>query len=58
MGWYVIAAGSRPANNHPTTAANAGMARRMTKRSSTGTLPSAEIPPFNEFPRNQPIIPM
>ena len=50
--------GSRPAKSQPTIAANAGMPRRIRRRSATGAFPSAAIPPFSELLRSQPIMPM
>ena len=58
IAWCAIAAGSRPANSQPTMAANAGMPRRMKRRSATGMFPSAAIPPFSELLRSQPIMAM
>ena len=58
IAWCAIADGSRPAKSQPTIAANAGMPRRMRRRSATGTLPSAAIPPLSELLRSQPIMPM
>ena len=57
IAWCVIASGSRPANSQPTAAANAGMPRRIRRRSATGMFPSAAIPPFSELLRSQPIMP-
>lgn len=57
IAWCAIAVGSRPAKSQPTTAANAGMPRRMRRRSATGMFPSAAIPPFSELLRSQPIMP-
>ena len=55
--WADVRAPRSPfARSQPTTAASIGMPNRMRQRSRIGTWVSAEMPPFNELLRSQPII--